>query len=120
MKNLAFVAMLSTSALPAIAQDWALRGGDELFSTEDLRNRLAGQTLTFYDDGQSQFGPNGGYSYTFDFGGTAYGVYEIQEDSTVCIQFENGASRCDMYVLNAARLIVLTEDGQRFPVRPAS
>ena len=105
---------------PVLAQEWALRTGDELFSKTDLQDRLTGQTLIFYDDGQSKFGPNGGYSYTYHLGGTAYGVYTISDDSTVCIKFQNGASRCDLYVNNAARLVVVTEDGQRYPVRPAS
>jgi len=97
-----------------------MREGDVLFSRTELKERLEGRTLTFYDEGQSKFGQESGYSYTYDFGGTAYGIYEIGDDSTVCIEFENGASRCDLYVMNRARLIVVTEDGLRFPVRSAS
>ena len=122
MKKLCLALLIAASSAPAQepAQEWAMRNGDALFSRAKLQERLAGQTLTFYDDGQSRFGPNGGYSYTYGVGGTAFGVYEIGEDSTVCIAFDNGASRCDLYVMNTARLIVVTEEGQRFPVRPAS
>lgn len=112
------ICFLCIMAAPAFAQEWATRAGDQLFTLDELTGRLSGQTLTFYDNGRSQFGPNGGYSYTYDFGGVAYGVYQIGDDSTVCIRFENGASRCDLYVTNAARLIVVTQDGMRFPVRP--
>ncbi len=114
------LACLIVCALPALAQGWATRDGDEFFTRQELHDRLAGRVLTFHDNGQSEFGPNGGYSYTYDFGGTAYGVYEVGGDSTVCIRFENGAARCDLYVTNSARLIVVTEEGQRFPVRPES
>jgi len=115
----ACLALLS-SASSAFAQEWAMREGDVLFSRAELKERLEGRTLTFYDEGKSKFDPEGGYSYTYDFGGTAYGVYEIGDDSTVCIEFRNGASRCDLYVMNRMRLVVVTEDGLRFPVRPAS
>ena len=46
------------------------------------------------------------------------GRYTISDDSTVCIDFDNGFSRCDMYVRSGEKLVLLTEDGLRFPIRP--
>jgi hypothetical protein len=65
----------------------------------------------FYNDGR--------YTYAYDMGagGYAYGYFEVAEDSTVCIAFVNGFSRCDAFVENGGRLVLITRDGDRFPIR---
>lgn len=105
-------------ALPAMAQDWVLREGDFALTQEALTERLVGKQIQFFDDGISRFEADGRYSYTYDEGGTAYGQFEIAEDGLVCIDFVNGFSRCDRYVENGDRFILLTSDGLRFPIRP--
>ena len=108
--------------MPSItfAQNWVPRDTDTLFTQLDLEARLRGETITFFDDGQSQFFEDGRYTYTYaNDGGTGYGYFEIKTDSTICVEFVTGFSRCDMYVIDAAnRLVVITEAGDRFPVRP--
>ena len=42
----------------------------------------------------------------------------VLEDGIICIVYRNGFDRCDMYVRSGGRLVVLTEDGERYPVRP--
>ena len=44
-------------------------------------------------------------------------LFEIGEQGQICIQYRNGFGRCDTYVRNAGRLVLLTEKGERFPVR---
>lgn len=105
-------------AAPCMAQDWALRDGDTALSAPEMAERIVGHTLVFYDNGQSRFSPGGSYSYTYDGGRTAFGTFSVQPDSVICIAYRNGWSRCDKYVLNSARLVLLTEDGERFPIRP--
>ncbi|WP_299408469.1 hypothetical protein [uncultured Roseobacter sp.] len=102
----------------AAAQDWALRAGDKLLSHMEVAQLTTGQTLVFYDDGQSKFSAGGAYSYTYASGQSAYGRYTIEPDGTVCIQYRNGFARCDRYVQSGTRIVLLTEDGQRFPIRP--
>ncbi len=102
----------------AAAQDWALRAGDKLLSHMEVAQLTTGQTLVFYDDGQSKFSAGGAYSYTYASGQSAYGRYRIEPDGTVCIQYRNGFARCDRYVQSGTRIVLLTEDGQRFPIRP--
>lgn len=104
-------------AAGAAAQDWAVRDGDSYLSESDMRAEVVGHRLTFYDNGVSDYGPNGGYSYTYDGGGTAYGVYSLSENGVVCTAFQNGFDRCDMIVRNRDRLVVITETGDRYPVR---
>ncbi|MDA7428490.1 hypothetical protein PGB28_08460 [Primorskyibacter aestuariivivens] len=106
-------------ASPAFAESWVLRDSDTGFDLAALDARLRGEILTFYDGGKSEFYEDGRYTYTYaDDGGTGYGYFEVMEDSRVCIEFVNGFSRCDAYVTDAQdRLVVITEAGDRFPVR---
>ena len=111
--------LLITLASPLSAQDWAERDDDVALDRAQVLDLTDGATLVFYDDGQSRFSQGGAYSYTYaDGGGTAYGVYRVGEDGTVCITYRNGRSRCDRYVRSGDRVVMLTERGQRFPVRP--
>ncbi|MGI9369143.1 MAG: hypothetical protein ACR2O2_09915 [Ruegeria sp.] len=107
-------------AVPALADEWLLRPGDVPLDSVDLAG-LAGQTLTFYDDGKSSYSAGGSYSYTYSAangGGTAFGTYHIAQDGSVCTDFRNGLSRCDLYVRSGDRLILINEKGERYPVRP--
>lgn len=100
------------------AQSWNLYANDTVLTEHEIATRIEGQTLVFYDNGQSVFGPDGGYSYTYDGGGTSFGQYRVEGDGIICIDFENGWSRCDKYVRSDQRLILLTADGERYPIRP--
>lgn len=103
----------------AQAADWELRPGDAPFARTELE-ALAGQSFRFYDGGESLFGRDGAYSYTYSLengGGTAWGSYRIAEDGSICVDFANGFARCDLYVRNGSRVILITEKGERFPVR---
>ena len=113
-----FVA-LGLCAWPALAADWNLQPGDEPLSPAELQD-LVGRTLMFYDDGQSAYSAGGSYSYTYgasNGGGTAFGTYRIDGDGSVCVEFRNGFSRCDFFVRSGERLVLITEAGDRFPVR---
>lgn len=102
---------------PVTAQSWNDRSGDIVLSDADLSDRIVGQSITFYDNGMSQYDDDGSYSYTYDGGGTAYGQYELKDDGVVCVAFANGFTRCDRFVLSGDRLVLQTEKGERFPVR---
>lgn len=104
--------------LAATAQSWKLRDNDTRLDAEQLTKALVNQKIVFFDNGESVFSPDGAYTYTYDQGGTAFGRYTISDDSTVCIAYDNGFSRCDMYIRNGDKLVLLTEDGLRFPIRP--
>lgn len=112
-----FIMLITCSG--AAAQDWNLRGSDRALPRIEVLALIEGRTLVFFDDGQSKFSVGGAYSYTYaNGGGSAFGRYEVAEDGTVCIAFRNGFDRCDRYVESAARIVMLTQKGERFPVRP--
>ena len=90
-----------------------------MLSRDEVQVLTDGRTLVFYDDGQSMFSVGGAYSYTYaNGGGTAFGQYSISDDGTVCIQYRNGRARCDRYVESRGRIVMLTANGERYPVRP--
>jgi hypothetical protein len=120
MRALAVVLMLCLPAVAA-AQDWALRPSDERLDPAALTAAVSGRTLTFYDDGRSRFAADGAYDYTLsevNGGGVQSGAWEVTGDGVICIAYENGRARCDMYVRADGRFVVLTADGGRYPVRP--
>lgn len=102
------------------AQNWGPRDSDTLFDKSALDDRLRGATITFFDNGRSRFFDDGRYTYTYaNDGGTGYGYFTVFDDSRICIEFVTGASRCDLYVIDAeGRLTVITAAGDRFPTRP--
>ncbi len=106
-------------ATPLAAAEWATKPGDQPLSPQELE-ALAGQTLTFYDDGQSKYSAGGAYSYTYASGESAFGTYSIAGDGSVCIAYRNGFSRCDLYVRSGERLILIDEKGDRYPVRASN
>ncbi|MEO0380475.1 MAG: hypothetical protein AAF252_09405 [Pseudomonadota bacterium] len=113
------ILLLLCLATPLSAQDWAVRSTDTILDGDAVATLIDGNTLTFFDDGQSKFSAGGAYSYTYaNGGGTAFGRYDIADDGTVCIAYRNGFARCDRYVENAGRVVMLTEKGERFPIRP--
>lgn len=118
--NLCFIASLACwMAGTAVAQTFTPKDGDEILDGFALTDVLAGQVLVFYDDGQSKYYDDGRYSYTYaGEGGAAYGYWAVDESGAVCIEFLNEATRCDMYVMNGDRMILIDENGNRFPVRP--
>ncbi len=111
------VAVACLIASGAAAQE-GMRDSDELLTRAELTEVLAGNVLEFYTDGLATYRADGGYDWRYSPEGRRVpGTYEVMEDSTVCIAFDNGFSRCDYLVRNGARLVMIIESGARYPVR---
>lgn len=109
---------LVIAARPVAAEEWNLRDTDIPLTSAQVAALTAGRTLTFHDDGQSKFSVSGAYSYTYgNEGGTAFGRFTVEKDGRVCIDFTNGRQRCDLYVKSGGLLMMISERGDRFPVR---
>lgn len=110
-----FVLVLLAAA-PLHAQ--GLRAGDEPMDAAALSATLAGQVVEFFDGSLARYRADGAYDYRYRPEGREHrGTYTTTDDSTVCVAFENGFDRCDTYVRAAGRLVLIIEDGTRFPVR---
>jgi len=117
LKKLTFCVLMITAGA-ATAEEWNLRDTDIPLTEPQASALTSGRTLTFLDDGQSKYSVGGAYSYTYaDDGGTAFGRFTIKKDGRVCIDFTNGRQRCDLYVKSGGLLVMITERGDRFPVR---
>ena len=112
MRYLILLALLA----PAVeAQE--LRPGDVALTDAEITELIVGRTHTFFDGGVSFFSVTDSYSYTYTDGGVAYGRYERGGPGQVCTYFDHGFERCDTYVRANERLVLITEDGTRFPIR---
>jgi len=117
MRHLLLVFVCTLLPFQLHATDWKTRDTDQPLARAELESHIVGQTLVFFDDGQSVYSDNGEYSYTYGGGGTWLGYYELQEDGVVCVMFVTGRKRCDLFVQAGNRLVLITEDGMRFPIR---
>ena len=101
----------------ALSADWNIRPGDTVLSEPMLNERLSNSEITFFDGGKSVYGPDDAYAYVYAGGEPIPGTYHIANDGVVCVDFKNGWSRCDLYVINGEKLYLITEEGDRFPVK---
>ena len=105
--------------LPAMAHaQEGLRPTDTVLNRDEMSELLSGQLVEFFDGSKSRYGLDGRYAYTYTDDGTAWtGTYRLLDDSLVCVDFDNGSRRCDRFVRNGERVVLIIEDGTRFPVR---
>ncbi|MEM1236155.1 MAG: hypothetical protein AAGI10_04225 [Pseudomonadota bacterium] len=111
MRYLIFILMAGAASAQGV------RDSDAILSDAEMRAEVVGSTHTFFDGGRSFFSLTDSYSYTYPDGGIAYGRYELRENGVVCTFFNHGFERCDTYVRAGDRLVLINEDGTRFPVR---
>ena len=101
----------------AIAQD-GVRSSDLVLDASELNTLLSGQVIEFFDGSKSTYLESGRYEYTYTDDGPIWaGAYRLEEDSAVCVDFDHGSARCDLIVKDGVRVVLITADGLRFPVR---
>ena len=92
-----------------------------MFDAAGLDAHLSGQVMEFYDGSKSRYDADHRYGYTYTDDGPVWaGEWRTEADSRVCVDFDNGSSRCDHIVLDGARTVLIIADGTRFPVRTIS
>ncbi len=108
--------MLFPTAL--FADDLTLLEGDVALSHAEVSQMTQRPFVEFYEGGRSRYSVGGSYSYTYANGGTSFGRFNVEQDGRICISYRNGRRRCDRFVHSHGKLVMLTQDGQRFPIRP--
>ena len=117
MRKLSFISFGILVALPSFAQD-GVRSSDTILTRDQMTALLTGQLVEFFDGSKSSYSADGIYDYTYTDGGPVWsGQFEVFDDSLVCVDFDNGSTRCDRFVKDGDRVVLITEDGTRFPVR---
>ena len=114
---------LTCITLAAQADPFTPRSTDVALERSEMNAIVIGATHEFFDGGKSFFSISGSYSYTYTSGQIAYGTWSYPADGApgvICTHFRIGFERCDMYVRSGERLVLLTHDGLRLPVRSNS
>ena len=120
MQRMRLALFIALAATPALSQE-GFRTSDRKLEIAETRTLLAGQVVEFHDGSKSRFGEDGLYQYTYTDDGPIWrGEYTVPDESLVCVDFGNGSSRCDLYVHDGTRIVLITADGLRFPVRNIS
>ena len=111
------LALLFT-AFASAASAQGVRDSDILLDADEMASALSGHVVEFFDGSKSHYAADGAYRYTYTDGEPPFrGTYEVNDQSGVCVTFDNGFSRCDMFVRSGERLVLIIDDGTRFPVR---
>ena len=98
--------------------DEGFRASDAEMDEAGLSALLSGQVVEFFDGSKSTYRQNGRYEYTYTDDGPVWaGAYRMAAESRVCVDFDNGSARCDVFVMDGTRAVLITTDGLRFPVR---
>ena len=113
-----FVLLFLCLPLMAHAAEFRVLPDDEPLSQAEVSEITERHLIEFFEGGQARYSAGGSYSYTYESGATAYGRFEVGPDGVVCILFRNGRDRCDMFVRSHGRLVMVTQSGDRFPIRP--
>lgn len=109
------ILILCLGGLPAHAQDWNIRPWDAMMDRQEVQDRIRGRAILFMDGGVATYRDDGSYSYTYQGGREFTGAYQIRPDGAVCVDFDAGQTRCDLYVRHDERLVMIAETGRRFP-----
>lgn len=115
MRTLIFAFCICSTS--AVAQQSA-RPNDQMLDVTTLAESLSGNTIEFFDTSLASYFEDGRYEYRYrpdDF--VWEGKYELRDGSMVCTTFSGGAERCDMIVRANDRLVMIIENGDRYPVK---
>ena len=112
-----FLFLLIVAPSVALAQA-GLKSSDIVLNQSEMSELLSGTQLEFFDGSKSKYAADGSYAYTYTDDGPPWtGLYRVLDGSVVCVDFDNGSARCDRLVRSGDRMVLIIEDGTRFPVR---
>lgn len=100
--------------VPGMTDVWNVRPWDTRLTLPEIEDYVIGNKIAFPDGAVAIYGDDGSYSYIYDGGNRFDGKYTMASDGSLCVTFENGRGRCDLYVLQGERLMLINEEGGRF------
>lgn len=109
------LAALCAAPISAFAQDWNVRPWDSRITAAWVKENIVGKAITFIDGGTARYDADGAYAYVYNGGRTFNGTFEVADQGAICVTFESGSTRCDLFVLQGDNLMLITEEGGRYP-----
>ena len=111
------LALSATGSAVAVAQD-GVRATDRVYAVDELLELLSDHAVEFFDGSVSRYRGDGAYSYKYTEADRPWlGIWTVPEPGRICVDFDNGSARCDMFIDDGARMVLVIADGTRFPVR---
>jgi hypothetical protein len=106
------------AAASAVGAQSGLRDTDRPYGRAELVALLSEHAVEFHDGGVSRYRGDGAYSFKYTDTDRPYlGTYAVGEGGEVCVTFLSGSRRCDTFVADDQRMVLIIGDGTRFPVR---
>ena len=85
-------------------------------SSDEIKSLINGKQFTVGSDGFATYKADGSYEYTVSSDlRTFRGKWSVQGDR-VCVQFDNGTSRCDQYLKDGTKIVLKNSQGRTFTV----
>ncbi|MBH0236592.1 hypothetical protein [Methylobrevis albus] len=100
------IVLVSTLALAGCNTSDASKQGERPATKAEIEKIAVGRTVS----NAMFYGADGSYNYK----GGSPGKYRISEGS-ICVNFDDGKSRCDKIVTDGSGYFLINSRGQRFP-----
>lgn len=118
MNKVLIAAAAMIAAGSTVGAQSGTRDTDRPYARAELAVLLSDHAVEFHDGGVSRYRGDGAYSYKYTEADRPYlGTYAVGDSGEVCVTFLNGARRCDLFVDDGNRMVLIVADGMRFPVR---
>ena len=92
---------------------WNFADGDQRVTGEFVKNLVLGKKLRYDKAGTEHYNSDGSYMFTYQKEKWIPKGYEFFEDGMRCLDYRNGL-RCDMYVVNSKKLVMINSQGYRY------
>ena len=109
------VVVMTLTFTTANAFDWNIKNGDQRVTGKQVKSMVFGKIVKFKDGSKEHYKANG--TYVFQDNSKTYPPvdYKFFKDGKRCMYFDGGGRRCDMYVMNNGKLVLINAQGKRYP-----
>ena len=118
MRRMLSAVMVASALAGQAGAQVGVKETDRVYGKAELAGLLSGHAVEYFDGSISRYRDDGAYSYKYREDDRPHlGTYEVVSDGRVCVDFLNGSSRCDSFVFDGQRMVLIIAGGTRFPVR---
>ena len=100
----------------ATGQEWYQNAWNDSLTLEQLDSLSSGQPLSFSMQQKALPDVDEESYWPFDGNELKFGFFELQRDGTVCVDFGNYSSKCDVTLTDSGLRFTLSKRGSKFPI----